>query len=153
MEKRKHLGFIQRMLVNHNLNIKRNIVGKEDNKHNKHFTDFGRNGWIPDNDKQSYLSEMNNKHISDLIKKQSRMNTKEEITKSDEDNRIPEYYKGKNRYEARKVCDNFDLTYHLATATTYILRAYRKHDTPVDCIKKAIAHLQFELEKIKRDNV
>ena len=59
------------------------------------------------------------------------------------DNRIPKYY---------KVCDNFDLTYHLATATTYILRAYRKHDTPVECITKAIAHLEFELEKIKRDN-
>ena len=65
-----------------------------------------------------------------------------------DDKRVPEYYKGKEGYQARKVCDNFDLTYHLATATTYILRAYRKHDTPVDCIKKAIAHLEFELEKI-----
>lgn len=65
------------------------------------------------------------------------------------DDRVPDYYKGKNGYEARKVCDNFDLTYHLATATTYILRAYHKHDTPVDCITKAIAHLQFELDKIK----
>tara|TARA_R100000544_G_C2222691_1_gene58549 strand:- start:1260 stop:1595 length:336 start_codon:yes stop_codon:yes gene_type:complete len=65
------------------------------------------------------------------------------------DTRIPDYYKGKNGYEARKVCDNFNLTYHLATATTYILRAYHKHDTPVDCIEKAIAHLQFELDKIK----
>ena len=64
------------------------------------------------------------------------------------DKRVPEYYKGKEGYQARKVCDNFDLTYHLATATTYILRAYKKHDTPVDCIKKAIAHLEFELEKI-----
>ena len=64
------------------------------------------------------------------------------------DKRVPEYYKGKEGYQARKVCDNFDLTYHLATAATYILRAYKKHDTPVDCIKKAIAHLEFELEKI-----
>ena len=64
------------------------------------------------------------------------------------DNRVPSYYKGKNGYEARKVCDNFDLPYHLATATTYILRAYHKHDTPIDCITKAIAHLEFELEKI-----
>ena len=67
------------------------------------------------------------------------------------DDRVPEYYRGKEGYEARKVCDNFDLTYHLATATTYILRAYRKHKSPVECITKAIAHLQFELEKIKRD--
>ena len=65
------------------------------------------------------------------------------------DNRVPEYYKGKNGYEARKVCDNFELPYHLATATTYILRAYHKHDTPIDCITKAIAHLEFELEKIQ----
>jgi len=67
------------------------------------------------------------------------------------DNRVPDYYKGKNGYEARMVCDNFDLPYHLATATTYILRSYHKHDTPVDCLQKAIAHLQFELEKINRN--
>jgi len=68
-----------------------------------------------------------------------------------QDNRVPNYYKGKNGYEARMVCDNFDLPYHLATATTYILRSYHKHDTPVDCLQKAIAHLQFELEKINRN--
>lgn len=67
------------------------------------------------------------------------------------DSRIPSYYKGKNGYEARKVCDNFDLSYHLGTATTYILRAYHKHDTPVECITKAIAHLEFEIEKIKEN--
>ena len=67
------------------------------------------------------------------------------------DNRVPDYYKGKNGYEARMVCDNFDLPYHLATATTYILRSYHKHDTPLDCLQKAIAHLQFELEKINRN--
>ena len=52
--------------------------------------------------------------------------------------------------EARKVCDNFDLTYHLATAVTYLLRAYQKHESPVEDITKAISHLEFELEKIKR---
>tara|TARA_R110002012_G_scaffold278308_5_gene465908 strand:+ start:2786 stop:3055 length:270 start_codon:yes stop_codon:yes gene_type:complete len=66
---------------------------------------------------------------------------------SETDKRVPEYYKGKDGYEARKVCDNFDLPYHLATATTYIIRAYHKHDTPIDCLTKAIAHLEFELEK------
>ena len=55
-------------------------------------------------------------------------------------------------YEARLVCDNFDLTYHLATATTYILRAYHKHDNPKECLTKAIAHLEFEVEKIQREN-
>ena len=67
------------------------------------------------------------------------------------DDRIPEYYKGKEGYEARKVCDNFDLPYHLATAVTYLLRAYHKHKSPKEDINKAIAHLEFELEKIKRE--
>ena len=68
------------------------------------------------------------------------------------DVRVPHYYKGKQGYEARKVCDNFDLPYHLATATTYIIRSYHKHKTPIDCLKKAIAHLQFEIEKYEQDN-
>ncbi len=68
------------------------------------------------------------------------------------DKRIPHYYKGKQGYEARKVCDNFELPYHLATATTYILRSYHKHDTPIDCLKKAIAHIEFEIEKYEQDN-
>ena len=63
------------------------------------------------------------------------------------DKRVPEYYKGKNGYQARKVCDNFELPYHLATAVTYLLRAYNKHESPVEDITKAIAHLEFELEK------
>ena len=69
-----------------------------------------------------------------------------------QDERVPEYYKGLNGYEARKVCDNFDLPYHLATATTYILRSYHKHETPVDCLQKAINHLQFEIEKYVENN-
>ncbi len=66
---------------------------------------------------------------------------------SDATGDIPEYYVGDNGYMAKDVVANFDLTYNLGTACTYILRAYRKHKTPVDCIKKAIAHLNFELEK------
>ena len=106
------------------LNLKRNIVDKEDKEHNKYYYEFDRN--LP------HTSSTNN------------------LNNNKQDNRIPEYYKGKEGYEARKVCDNFDLSYHCGTAVTYILRAYKKHDTPVDCIEKAIAHLQFELEKIKQ---
>tara|TARA_R110000822_G_scaffold112812_4_gene243800 strand:- start:2217 stop:2501 length:285 start_codon:yes stop_codon:yes gene_type:complete len=65
------------------------------------------------------------------------------------DDKVPEYYKGKNGYQARKVVENFNLNYNLGTATTYILRAYHKHDTAKDCIEKAIHHLQFELETIE----
>jgi len=97
-------------------------VDKED-KHNKYYYELDRN--LP------YVDSTNN------------------LDNDKQDKKIPDYYKGKEGYEARKVCDNFDLSYHCGTAVTYILRAYRKHDTPVDCIKKAIAHLEFELEKLK----
>ena len=64
------------------------------------------------------------------------------------DNRIPHYYIGNNGYEARKVVSGFDLSYNIGTATTYLLRCEKKHSTPVECIKKAIAHLEFELDRI-----
>jgi len=97
----------------------------------KHYYETDRN---LDNEKQMINPKM--------------LKTKEELGIE----RVPEYYKGKNGYEARKVCDNFDLPYHIATATTYILRAYHKHETPVDCLQKAINHLQFEIEKYVENN-
>ena len=67
------------------------------------------------------------------------------------DERIPSYYIGRHyKYEARKVVEDFDLTYNCGTAVTYLLRANRKHSSPIDCIKKAIAHLEFELEKLEK---
>ena len=65
------------------------------------------------------------------------------------EDRIPYYYIGSNGYEARKVVEGFDLSYNIGTATTYLLRCQRKHSTPIQDIKKAIAHLEFELEKIQ----
>ena len=66
-------------------------------------------------------------------------------------NRIPSYYIGKRyKNEARKVIEDFDLSYNLGTAVTYLLRADRKHDSPIECIQKAINHLEFELDKLKR---
>ena len=67
------------------------------------------------------------------------------------DERIPSYYIGRHyKYEARKVVEDFDLTYNCGTAVMYLLRANRKHSSPIDCIKKAIAHLEFELEKLEK---
>ena len=120
---------------------------KDQKKYNKYYYEEGRNGWTPTTTWEKFVST-SKKLIS------SKINPKMLLTKEDLkifDSRVPDYYKGKNGYEARKVCDNFDLTYHLATATTYILRAYHKHDTPVDCLTKAIAHLEFELDKIKNE--
>mgnify|MGYP003651834753 FL=1 len=66
-------------------------------------------------------------------------------------NRIPSYYIGKRyKIEARKVIEDFDLSYNTGTAVTYLLRAERKHDQPIECIQKAINHLEFELDKLKR---
>lgn len=117
-------------------------------EHSKHYYELDRN---VDNAKQSNTAYINPKMLLSKEDLTDQYNGKTLSGGLSNDNRVPEYYKGKEGYQARKVCDNFDLTYHLATATTYILRAYKKHDTPVDCIKKAIAHLEFELEKIKRE--
>ena len=66
--------------------------------------------------------------------------------------KIPSYYKGKNGYMAKDVVWNFDLSYNVGTAVTYLLRAKKKHSTPQECIEKAIAHLEFELENLKQSN-
>jgi hypothetical protein len=64
-------------------------------------------------------------------------------------NDIPEYYKGKNGYMAKDVVSNFDLSYNIGTATTYLLRAGKKEGNPAQQdIRKAINHLHFELDKI-----
>ena len=75
-----------------------------------------------------------------------------EITDYSKD-KTPNYYIGNvYGYEARKVIEDFDLSYNCGTALSYILRAKRKHETSVDCIQKAINHLEFELDKIKNLN-
>ena len=72
---------------------------------------------------------------------------------------IPDYYKGDNNYTAREVCDNFNLSYHIATATTYLIRAGKKteegmsnDDKKIQDLKKAIHHLQFEIQKTINNN-
>ena len=99
-------------------------------KHSKHYYTYNRN--------MNISSNINPKM----------MLTKDELQLKDI--RIPDYYKGKNGYEARKVVDNFDLNYNIGTAVTYLIRAENKHNTPIDCIQKAINHLEFELDKLKR---
>jgi len=69
------------------------------------------------------------------------------------DKDIPEYYKGKNGYMAKDVVSNFDLSYNIGTATTYLLRAGKKEGNPAQQdIRKAINHLQFELDKITNND-
>ena len=66
------------------------------------------------------------------------------------DKKIPDYYIGKNyKYEARKVISDWELNWNIGNAVTYLLRANFKHHRPDDCIKKAIHHLEFELEELE----
>ncbi|QDP46672.1 MAG: hypothetical protein Unbinned6316contig1000_16 [Prokaryotic dsDNA virus sp.] len=66
----------------------------------------------------------------------------------------PEYYKGKKGYMAKDVVENFDLTYNVGTAVTYLLRSKKKHqDGGIEDIRKAINHLHFELDKLLDDGI
>jgi len=62
----------------------------------------------------------------------------------------PSYYSGtKYGYSARKVVEDFDLSYNLGTAVSYILRSGKKDGNPAEQdIQKAINHLHFELDKL-----
>ncbi len=52
------------------------------------------------------------------------------------------------------VVMNFDLTYNIGTAVTYLLRSKNKHDDGgIQDIKKAIHHLHFELENLTDDTI
>jgi len=72
-----------------------------------------------------------------------------EVIEDLKSNPIPNYYIGNTYgYEARKVCEDWNLSYNVGTAVTYLLRSSYKHDSPYDCIQKAINHLNFELDKL-----
>lgn len=69
---------------------------------------------------------------------------------------IPSYYKGNTYgYEARKVVEEFQPNnFNLGTALTYLMRAGKKtyvnnnpEESMVEDIRKAINHLQFELDR------
>ncbi len=65
------------------------------------------------------------------------------------ENKVPAYYVGRNGMMAKDVIYEFDLSYNCGTACSYILRNSRKHKSPIECLKKAIAHLQFEIEQLE----
>ncbi len=98
-------------------------------KHSKYYYDFTRN---IDEAKEIKEAEKVIQELKDLAS-----------------NPIPNYYVGNTYgYEARKVCEDWDLSYNIGTAVTYLLRSSYKHDSPYDCIQKAINHLNFELDKL-----
>jgi len=72
-------------------------------------------------------------------------------------NRIPSYYIGRRyKIEARKVIEDFDLSYNVGTACSYLLRCGKKTeegmsniDKHIDDIQKGVNHLLFEIERLK----
>ena len=66
-------------------------------------------------------------------------------------NKLPDYYIGKNKnIKAHEVIADYELTYNIGTAVTYLLRSGKKPNNPAEQdIQKAIDHLEFELQKIK----
>lgn len=68
--------------------------------------------------------------------------------------KIPNHYKGLFKgILVKDVCDDFLLTYHLGSCCKYICRAGKKAGNPkANDIRKAIHHLQFELELLEKQN-
>ena len=62
----------------------------------------------------------------------------------------PSYYSGtKYGYSARKIVEDFELSYNVGTAVSYLLRAGKKEGNAAEQdIQKAINHLHFELDKL-----
>lgn len=67
---------------------------------------------------------------------------------------IPNYYKGLFKgILVKDVCDDFLLSYHLGSCCKYICRAGKKAgNLKSQDIVKAIKHLEFELELIKKQS-
>jgi len=96
---------------------------KKEMKHSKYYYDFTRN------------TEEARQVIEDI-----------------KSNPIPNYYIGNTYgYEARKVVEDWDLSFNIGTAVTYLLRSSFKHDSPFEDIQKAINHLNFELDKLNNN--
>tara|TARA_R100001443_G_scaffold75553_1_gene83122 strand:+ start:989 stop:1246 length:258 start_codon:yes stop_codon:yes gene_type:complete len=62
----------------------------------------------------------------------------------------PNYYVGTTYgYSARRVVEDYELTYNVGTAVSYLLRAGKKEGNPAQQdIQKAINHLHFELDRL-----
>ena len=90
-------------------------------KHSKYYYDYKRN------------MDTNNKTALETAKERN----------------VPDYYIGSvYGYEARKVIEDWDLSYNVGVAVSYLLRCNYKHDSPFEDIQKAINHLNFELDKL-----
>lgn len=86
-------------------------------------------------------------------------NIDESALETAKERNIPSYYIGSvYGYEARKVVEDWSLSYNIGTAVTYLLRCGKKaeqgmssKEKHIDDIKKAINHLKFEIETLENE--
>ena len=106
------------------------------------FYDFDRNGKV-DPKRQEFIKKMQAIEYGTEYKEPGKAKSK-----------TPDYYIGSEGLEAIDVVHQFNLSYDLGNACSYILRAKNKHqDGGKECITKAIRHLQYELIKIKKKTI
>jgi hypothetical protein len=106
----------------------------------KYYYEYTRN---MDNETAKDLDRINNKLFNETAKERN----------------IPSYYIGSvYGYEARKVVEDWNLSYNVGTAVTYLLRAGKKVEQGMDNkakhiedIKKTINHLKFEIERLENE--
>jgi hypothetical protein len=106
----------------------------------KYYYEYTRN---MDTTNKSELERINNKLFNETAKERN----------------IPSYYIGSvYGYEARKVVEDWNLSYNIGTAVTYLLRAGKKVEQGMDNkakhiedIKKTINHLKFEIERLENE--
>lgn len=72
----------------------------------------------------------------------------------------PDYYNGKNGYEASQVIYGFSCSYNVGNSVTYLLRAGKKKDAGlsdmakhIEDLEKAIHHLQIEIKQLQIDDL
>jgi len=66
--------------------------------------------------------------------------------------KTPHYYKGMvYGYKAFDIIEDYKLNFNCATALSYILRSDRKHESPQECLEKAIEHLKNEISILKKN--
>jgi hypothetical protein len=108
--------------------------------------------------KSKYYYEYTRNMKDETAKDLDRINNKL-FNETAKERNIPSYYIGSvYGYEARKVVEDWNLSYNIGTAVTYLLRAGKKVEQGMDNkakhiedIKKTINHLKFEIERLENE--
>jgi len=108
-----------------------------------------------------YYEYMRNKDWKDEIVDNDKIvgGSLKHLNETAKERNIPSYYIGSvYGYEARKVVEDWNLSYNVGTAVTYLLRAGKKVEQGMDNkakhiedIKKTINHLKFEIERLENE--